>query len=73
MKVDLRDLLDAGEVAEILGLSHRQGVATYRKRYADFPEPVLTKNSGLCTLWLRQDIEAWRSSRRRTSGRASST
>lgn len=67
MQVNTEDLVDASEVAEILGLGQRQSVNTYRKRYADFPEPVLTKNSGLCTLWLRQNIEDWRASRRHTA------
>lgn len=65
MKIDPDDLLDAGEVAELLGLSMRQAVSTYRRRYTDFPEPVVAKNNGQCTLWLRTDIEAWRDRRTR--------
>jgi predicted DNA-binding transcriptional regulator AlpA len=57
------DLLDAGEVAEVLGLARRQAVSTYRARYSDFPEPRVSKNSGMCDLWLRADIEAWRDRR----------
>ncbi len=59
-KIDPDELLDAGEVAEILGLSHKTAVTTYRGRYSDFPEPVLVKASGKCVLWLRADVEAWR-------------
>lgn len=73
MQVNTEDLVDAGEVAELLGLGQRQSVNTYRKRYPDFPEPVITKNSGLCTLWLRQDIERWNANRRRTAGRPGSS
>jgi predicted DNA-binding transcriptional regulator AlpA len=63
-KIDPADLLDAGEVADLLGLSLRQAVSTYRRRYADFPAPVITKNSGKCDLWLRADVEAWAAARR---------
>lgn len=69
MKVDLDDLLNAAEVADLLGLSHRQAVATYRGRYEDFPTPVIHK--GTCVLWRRQDVEAWGRSTRRLSGRRS--
>lgn len=58
VKVEISDLLNATEVAQVLELSHREAVATYRKRYADFPAPVIAK--GTCVLWLRGDLEAWR-------------
>ena len=61
--IDPADLLDAGEVAEMLGLSRRQAVSTYRARYSDFPQPIVTKASGKCVLWLRAEIEAWAGSR----------
>lgn len=57
MKVDPVDLLNATEVAGVLGLAHREAVSTYRSRYADFPEPVVKK--GTCVLWVRSDIERW--------------
>jgi predicted DNA-binding transcriptional regulator AlpA len=56
-KIDPDQLIDPTEAAEILGLSSGNGVAVYRKRYSDFPAPVVVK--GRCVLWLRQDIEAW--------------
>lgn len=62
MKVDIEDLLNAAEVAAVLGLAHRTAIATYRSRYADFPAPVISK--GTCVLWRRQDVEAWQRSRR---------
>jgi len=55
--VDLADLLDATEVAALLGLSHRNSVSVYRKRHADFPEPVVAKSR--CLLWRRVDVETW--------------
>jgi predicted DNA-binding transcriptional regulator AlpA len=57
-KYDPDDLLDAGEVAELVGLSHRNSVSLYRRRHADFPTPVLTK--GRLMLWSRRDIVRWR-------------
>ena len=60
---DLDDLIDAGEVASVLHLARRQAVSTYRRRYDDFPEPVLTKNSGKCDLWSRRAITAWAATR----------
>lgn len=67
MNVDPADLLDANEVAELLGLAHRQAVSTYRTRYDDFPDPVVKKQR--CMLWRRQDVEQWAEShpRRRPS------
>jgi predicted DNA-binding transcriptional regulator AlpA len=53
------DLLDAGEVADLLGLSSRAAVSVYRNRYEDFPPPFVEKSSGKCILWLRRDIERW--------------
>ena len=63
MRIDPDDLLNAKEAAELLGLAHREAISTYRRRYKDFPEPVLKK--GTCVLWSRQDLAAW--SARRSS------
>ena len=65
--VDVDDLIDSAAVAEIVGLSSSSNVATYRGRYADFPQPVVNLGSGRCLLWLRPDVEAWAVARR--SGR----
>jgi predicted DNA-binding transcriptional regulator AlpA len=59
--VETDDLLDANEVAELLGLANRTAISVYRSRYPDFPEPVVIKAA--CWLWLRGDIETWRHSR----------
>jgi predicted DNA-binding transcriptional regulator AlpA len=56
-KVDVDDLLDAGEVAELLGLASRNVVNVYRGRYPDFPAPVVERKG--FRLWLRADVEAW--------------
>lgn len=56
-------MVDAHGVAEMLGLSHRSSVSTYRHRHADFPAPVVDMGAGRCLLWLRVDIEAWADTR----------
>jgi predicted DNA-binding transcriptional regulator AlpA len=61
--VDPEDLLNAREVAEELGLAHREAIATYRRRYEDFPEPRIVK--GTCVLWWRPEIREWDRRRKR--------
>jgi len=56
--LDPNELLDSHEVAEVLGLSRFNAVSTYRRRYSDFPSPIVEK--GRCLLWLRADIVQWR-------------
>lgn len=58
-KVDLDDLIDVNQVAEILGLSQRNTVTTYLQRYPDMPRPVLEFESSRIRLWLRPEIVAW--------------
>ncbi len=68
------DLIDSSQVARTLGLAHRHSVSTYRRRYADFPRPAVTRGKGRTNLWLRGDIEAWRAgSLSPVSGNASSS
>jgi glutathione-regulated potassium-efflux system ancillary protein KefG len=58
-QVATEDLIDAQAVAEILGLSHRNSVSLYQRRYADMPRPVLDLGEGRVKLWLRPEIERW--------------
>jgi glutathione-regulated potassium-efflux system ancillary protein KefG len=53
------DLIHAGEVAEILGLAHRNSVSTYRSRYPDFPAGRPAPSGGRTRLWTRDEILAW--------------
>ncbi len=53
------DLIDAAEVARILGLAHRNSVSTYRSRYPDFPQGRPSPGGGRTLLWSRDDIDAW--------------
>ncbi len=59
--LDPDDLVDATEVAAMLGLRHRNSVSVYRKRHDDFPVPIVAKSR--CLLWLRADVEAWTANR----------
>ena len=56
---DLDALIDAGEVAAILGLAHRNSVSTYRSRYADFPAGRPAPGGGRTRVWTRGEIIAW--------------
>jgi predicted DNA-binding transcriptional regulator AlpA len=58
-KVNTEDLIDAREVADILGLTHSNSVSTYQRRYQDMPRPVVTRGQGRTLLWLRPEIEEW--------------
>lgn len=57
--VDTAELVDAQGIAEMLGLSHRNTVSTYQRRYPDMPRPVVDLGKGRPRLWLRGDIALW--------------
>jgi glutathione-regulated potassium-efflux system ancillary protein KefG len=56
---ELDQLIDAGEVASILGLAHRNSVSTYRSRYVDFPVGRPAPGGGRSRLWTRAEILTW--------------
>jgi hypothetical protein len=58
-KVDTEDLIDARAVADLLGLSHRNSVSLYQRRYNNMPRPVVDLGDGRVKLWLRPEIEHW--------------
>jgi predicted DNA-binding transcriptional regulator AlpA len=58
-KIDSEDLIDVGEVTELLGLSHKSAVSLYQQRYADMPRPIVVKSGGRTLLWLRSEMLAW--------------
>ncbi len=60
-QVATEDLIDAQGVADVLGLSHRNTVSQYQRRYGDMPQPVLDLGQGRVKLWLRPEIEEWAS------------
>lgn len=57
--IDTNDLIDAHEVAEILGLSHRNSVSLYQRRYPEMPRPVVERGGGRTKLWLRSAVVQW--------------
>ena len=67
--VRTEDLIDAREVARVLGLAQPNSVSLYQRRYPDTPWPVLNLGPKRPTLWLRQKIEAWSVTRRLSLGR----
>jgi len=58
-RVDLDDLIDATDVAAILGLSRATSVYVYLSRYPDMPRPVVDRGPKRARLWLRTEVEAW--------------
>ena len=57
--VSTDDLIDAHGVAAVLGLSHRNSVSLYQRRYEDMPRPVVELSGGRTKIWLRSEIERW--------------
>lgn len=50
-------LVGVAEIADRLGLSRRQVVHNWQRRYPDFPEPVATLTQG--QVWSWPDVERW--------------
>ena len=53
----VKNLVGAQEIADRLGIAHRQTVITWTRRYDDFPEPLVRLNNAW--VWDWPDIEAW--------------
>lgn len=58
-RIRTEDLIDVYEVAELLGLTHRNSVTTYLNRYDDMPRPIIDFGGGKCRLWLRSEVREW--------------
>ena len=58
-EINTEDLIDAQEIARILGLSQRNTVSLYQKRYPEMPRPVIDLGPGRPRLWLRETILMW--------------
>jgi len=65
--VDTEDLIDARDVADMLGLTHRNAVSEYQRRYPDMPRPVVDLGAGKPRLWSRKAIVAWAQEKGRIS------
>jgi predicted DNA-binding transcriptional regulator AlpA len=57
--IDPEEFVDATEVAQLLGLRHRNSVSTYMKRYHDFPRPVIERGARRSRFWARADVLRW--------------
>jgi hypothetical protein len=51
------DLVGAAEIAERLGGLDKSAVHQWRRRYADFPQPVTQLEQAL--VWSWPDVERW--------------
>jgi glutathione-regulated potassium-efflux system ancillary protein KefG len=58
-RVAVDELIDARDVAQILGLAHRNTVSEYLARYEDMPRAVVNLGRGRPMLWVRPEIERW--------------
>jgi predicted DNA-binding transcriptional regulator AlpA len=56
-KVDVDDLVGAHEIAQRLGVARPQVVHEWRRRHADFPEPIANLKTAL--IWDWREIEVW--------------
>ena len=56
-RVDVDDLVGAAEIAERLGRGSASLIHDWRRRYDDFPPPVLQLRQG--HVWHWPDVEAW--------------
>lgn len=53
------DLMDSQEVADLLGLAHRNSVSGYQRRYPDMPMPEIDPGPGRPKLWRREAVMRW--------------
>lgn len=56
-RIDSEHLVGAAEIAARLGVKRPQVVHDWRRRYADFPEPVAHLKQAL--VWNWPDVERW--------------
>ncbi len=58
-QVDSDDLVGAAEIAQRLGVNRSQTIHVWRRRYPDFPQPVVHLQQALVFSWA--EVEAWAS------------
>lgn len=56
-KIDVDDLVGAHEIAQRLGVARPQVVHEWRRRHADFPEPIATLKTAL--IWDWREVRHW--------------
>jgi glutathione-regulated potassium-efflux system ancillary protein KefG len=59
LRVDVDDLIDAHEVADVVGLTNKRAVSVYQRRYPDMPRPIVDRGHKRAKLWLRSDVMDW--------------
>lgn len=63
--VNVDDLVDAHEVAALLGLAQANSVYLYQRRHEDMPKPIYERGPRRAKLWLRSEVLAWHRKRTR--------
>lgn len=63
-------LVGSYEIAERLGVKRHQVVHSWRRRHADFPEPVAELRHSM--IWYWPDVEKWATKTGRLKGRTTS-
>jgi len=65
--VNANDLIDAEDVAEIVGLSSAHNVTAYQSIYPEMPRPVVAIKRGRRStrLWVRAQVVRWNNARRK--------
>lgn len=56
-KVDVNDLVGAHEIAQRLRVARPQVVHEWRRRHANFPEPIATLKTAL--IWDWREVQMW--------------
>lgn len=56
-RVDVDQLVGAAEIAERVGANSVQTVHSWRRRYEDFPSPVVVLRQAM--VWHWPDVERW--------------
>lgn len=56
-RVAVQDLVGAHEIAERLGVARPQVVHDWRRRHADFPQPIAQLKTAL--IWEWTEVEKW--------------
>ena len=56
-KLDLDQLVGSYEIAQRLRVARHQVIHVWRRRHADFPEPVLRLRQAL--IWYWPEVERW--------------
>jgi glutathione-regulated potassium-efflux system ancillary protein KefG len=59
VRVEVNDLIDAHEVAELVGLTNKRAVSVYQRRYPEMPRPIVDRGDKRVKLWLRSEVAEW--------------